>query len=229
MSADPSRANTSREQRDLRILLADDHAMVRDGLKGYIQLVEPNTEIVEADSFESAAAVLAAEDPVSLIILDLNMPGMNRLDGLDRLRGAYPEIPVVILSGSIEHQDIVDALDRGAAGYFPKTMGGRALTNALRLVLAGERYVPSAILESDFPGAPPAADGPADAGVLDALSEREMDVLRLLARGKSNKEVARDLDLQEPTVKTHVTAVFRKLGVSNRTAAAREAFRLGIE
>jgi DNA-binding CsgD family transcriptional regulator len=111
---------------------------------------------------------------------------------------------------------------------------GRALTNALRLVLDGERYVPSVLLEPECAAAPGIANENAPEGGGDAaaalatLSERELDVLRLLARGKSNKEVARDLDLQEATVKTHVTAVFRKLGVSNRTEAAREAFKRGV-
>lgn len=219
------------EDRELRILLADDHAMVRDGIKNYIQVVEPGTSIIEAESFDEAAEILTSDGDIDLIILDLNMPGMNRLEGLDRLRTAYPETPVVILSGSIERADIVDALDHGAAGYFPKTMGGRSLTNALRLVLSGERYVPSVLLTPECAGHAAATLRDPSSGNPDAqtLSERESAVLSLMARGKSNKEIARDLDLQEATIKTHVTGVFRKLGVSNRTEAAREAFKLGLD
>ena len=219
------------ESHELRILLADDHAMVRDGLKNYIQVVEPNTQIIEAETFAEAASILTTDDGIDLVILDLNMPGMNRLEGLDRLHATYPETPVVILSGSIDRADIMGALDHGAAGYFPKTMGGRSLTNALRLVLSGERYVPSVLLT-------PECSGPANAVLrgpssenqnAPGLSEREATVLSLMARGKANKEIARDLELQEATIKTHVTSVFRKLNVSNRTEAAREAYKFGLD
>ncbi|MEP4888032.1 MAG: response regulator transcription factor [Alphaproteobacteria bacterium] len=215
----------------MRILLADDHAMVRDGLKNYIQVVEPNTQIIEAETFDEAAGILSNDEGIDLIILDLNMPGMNRMEGLDKLHAVYPETPVVILSGSIDHADIMGALDHGAAGYFPKTMGGQSLTNALRLVLSGERYVPSVLLTPD-------CSRPADTALREPasknragpdLSERETAVLGLLARGKSNKEIARDLGLQEATIKTHVTSVFRKLDVSNRTEAAREAYKFGLD
>src|SRR5690606_39680833 len=140
------------------------------------------------------------------------------LEGLARMRALRPNTPTVIMSGLARPQDVNEALAAGAAGFFPKTLNGAALVSAVRLVLAGERFVPSA----DHPvagGGEPALDD----AVAGNLTRREREVLDLLTEGMSNKEIARRLDLQEVTIKLHVRGICRKLGAKNRTQAALRA------
>lgn len=218
----------------MRIVLADDHRLVRDGIKFYLSRLASSAQILEAGTFEEALEKATSEDPPDLIILDLNMPGMRGFEGLDIVRDRLPGVPVAILSGSISPEDVIEALDHGAAGYLPKTLSGKAMINALKLILSGERYVPSIALPSSAlrsgrraGGGPPARDR--DAGApMDKLTEREREVLALLVKGKSNKEIARELALQDVTVRLHLKGVFRKLGVSNRTQAAILAVQHGF-
>jgi two-component system, NarL family, nitrate/nitrite response regulator NarL len=164
------------------------------------------------------AAKMASTD---LIILDLAMPGMNGTAGLEQMRARHPNIPVVVLSGRTGREDIMGALNRGANGYLPKTLSGKAMLAALRLVLSGETYVPSIFMEERSRSGGRVGSGAAPG--LDALTERERDVLDFLCQGKSNKEIARDLAIREVTVKVHVGNIMRKLGASNRTQAVRLA------
>lgn len=167
------------------------------------------------------AAAKAA--PADLIILDLTMPGMNGVAGLEHVRARHPGIPVVVLSGRTGREDIMGALNRGANGYLPKTLSGKAMLAALRLVMSGETYVPSILMDERTRPGVRGADHAGGVPGINALTERERDVLDFLCQGKSNKEIARDLAIREVTVKVHVGNIMRKLGAANRTQAVRLA------
>jgi two-component system nitrate/nitrite response regulator NarL len=215
----------------MHILLADDHAMVRDGLIPFLERVGPDVTVVEAATLEEALALGAGCADLGLAILDLYMPGMDRLEGLSRFKTAFPSVPVLILSGSTQPDDAFAAIEAGAAGYIPKTMRGETIIGVLRLVLAGEKYVPPFLFEHrDMvrTAAEPAGPSiPAGSPIM-LLTPRERDILNLIVDGAPNKVIARALDLQEVTVKAHLRNMFRKLGVANRTEAARIALMAGI-
>lgn len=204
----------------MRLLLADDHVLVRDALKSYIERLADDAFVHAVSSFPEAYEVARAEAGLDLIILDLRMPGMNGLEGLTRMRALRPNTPVVIMSGLARPQDISEAMEAGAAGFFPKTLNGAALVSAVRLVLAGERFVPS----TDHAAA--AAEPQGDGEMTNTLTVREREVLEFLTKGLSNKEIARQLELQEVTIKLHVRGICRKLGAKNRTQAALRAVAL---
>ena len=191
----------------MRILIADDHDLVRDTIALFLQ-GEARAETETADSLDAALALLDERGPFDLILLDYNMPGMNGLAGFARMQKAGGGVPVAILSGAASPAIAREAIAVGAAGFVPKTLSARSMVNAIRLMVSGEVFVPYDFIQQD--AAEPAGD----------LSAREMQVLRGLGEGKSNKEIARDLDLQEVTIKLHVKSVCRKLDAKNRTQAA---------
>lgn len=205
------------------ILLADDHNLVREGLKPFLEKLVDSAQVIEAADMESALAAAEQADDLGLIILDLMMPGMNGLRGLERVRRDFPDVPVVILSGHIDRADVLAAIDAGAAGYIPKTVSGAALVSALRLVLDGERYLPSVVLDNADDSAAKTAPS-----IFAGLSPREREVLAHLTNGLTNKEIARQLDLQEITVKVHVRNVYRKIGAGNRAQAVKIAMESGF-
>ncbi len=217
----------------MNILLADDQRLVRETLGMFLNKLGPEVSVIEAGTFDEALSRAAEADVLDLVILDLVMPGMNGLAGLDAMRARLPEVPVVILSGAYRRDDVLDALDRGAHGFIPKTLSAAAMLNVLRLVLSGERYLPSVIFSDAAPwrgeGGGNGAAAPAGDNPLRRLTRREHDVLAVLTKGWSNKEIARELDLQEVTVKVHLKGVFRKLGAANRTQAVKIALQLGWE
>lgn len=190
-------------QRMARILVADDHDLVRDTLAAYLE-AEGLGEVRLAADVDAALALVAETGLFDLILVDYDMPGMSGLAGLARLIAANPGRPVALISGAISNELAEAALEMGAGGFMPKTVGSRSMVAAVRAMLAGEVFAPlSLIRKTDS-----------------LLSPREMDVLRGIALGKSNKEIARDLTLQEVTVKLHVKTMSRKLGAKNRTHAA---------
>ncbi len=241
----------------MKLLLADDHTLFRDALSQYIERSDSGAEIILAEDLERALKILS-EIPEErmlpdLLLLDLRMPGMNGMDGLVRVRKAYPDLPVVLMSGVAEPEDVHQALDLGARGYFPKTLSGRALLQAILLVLSGERFLPldhanNNIMPSYYEGRPRGeknvsvpshgthgdymkrvADLPhKDEAIFSKLTPREQDVLAYLMRGASNKEIAVALDLQVVTVKLHVRGICRKLGAKNRTQAALIAQEMSV-
>ena len=167
--------------------------MVRDALAFYCSRLADDVEVLQAETYNQAAEMAAQATSLDLIILDLNMPGGSGFDGLDAIRKRYPDMPIVILSGSIRHQDMTNALEHGANGYLPKTLGGDAMLNALRLVMSGEKFFPSALYD-EAGNAAEGGDIPADSP-LRTLTPRETEVLEHLLEGKSNKEIATTLDL----------------------------------
>jgi DNA-binding NarL/FixJ family response regulator len=170
-------------------------------------------------SAELALARVAADDSFELVLLDLQMPGMGGFAALEALRRDHPSVPVVVVSASESPADVRAALERGASGFIPKSTRGSVLLSALRLVLAGGIYVPPLMMDAG------AAAHPARSS---ALTGRQVEVLRLLARGLTNREIAEVLQIAEGTVKTHVMHVYETLDVSNRTEAAMRMRELGI-
>lgn len=212
----------------MRLLLADDHILVRDVLKTYLERQEPEADIQVASTLDDALAIAAPDQPLDVIILDLKMPGMNGVEGLVRMRQHRPDVPVVIMSGSERAEDVREVMAAGARGFFPKTLTGPALLSAIRLVLAGERFVPASVLEppSEPAAAPVSSLALEVAGDAVPLTRRELEVLRYLEKGWSNKQIARELDVHEATIKLHVRGICRKLGAKNRTQAAMKAQEL---
>ena len=186
-----------------RILVADDHDLVRETIAAY--LVAEGFQEVQTASDVSAALGRIATGPFDLVLADYDMPGMNGLAGLQRLLDANMPRPVALISGAISADIAVAALELGASGFVPKTLGSRNLVSAVKAMLAGEVFAPVSLIA-------PSAES--------LLSGRELDVLRGICAGKSNKEIARDFGLQEVTVKLHVKTMSRKLGAKNRTHAA---------
>ncbi len=207
----------------MKILVADDHALFREGLRYVLAQLGDEVEMLEAKDCAEALALIGNRSDLDLVLLDLAMPGMDGLAGLRALRARHPSVPVVILAASEEPTDVRQALDGGAMGFIPKSSTSKVMLSALRLVLSGGVYLPPAFLERFQTGRAPIA-----APSLEALglTPRQHDVLRMLGRGQSNKEIARVLGLAEGTVKLHISAILRGLGVDNRTRAVIVAARL---
>jgi DNA-binding NarL/FixJ family response regulator len=209
-------------QQSLRIVIADDHALVRELLERQIRDLG-DVEVLHAGTLQQVLELLAGAGRLDLILLDLRMPGMNGFAGLQAVRQARPDVPVAMLSGQVDPLTIRAALQAGAAGYLPKTMRAAGMLNALRLILAGERYVPDTALAPGEMIPPAAESGGAE------LSRREQDVIKLLMRGQTNKEIARGLNIEEVTVALHLRSIYRKLNVRNRTQAVRVLLERGWE
>jgi len=213
------------------IILADDHKLVRDGLTPFLEELADNANVIEAAGFEHAMKAAEEARNLKLIILDLGMPGMNGLAGVRQMMESYPNVPVVILSGTHDQTAILKAFNLGIAGFIPKSAGSDVMMSALQLVMAGERYIPSQILvgaaiqDAEQPQTNTAPITPStrsiNAARFEKLSKREQHVLELLAGGMTNKEIARSIDLQEATIKIHVKNIYRKMGVNNRVQAVR--------
>lgn len=191
----------------LRILLADDHELVRDSLAAFLQ-ASGFEDVEVAGSLDEAVSTFRAREDFDLVLLDLNMPGMCGLEGLHKMQVVAGDVPVAIISGATQPDKVQAAIDAGAQGFLPKTMPVKSICAAIRFMAAGEIYLPYNLMQQTTE---------ADAF---GLKPREIDVLRGLAEGFSNKEIALKLDLQEVTVKLHVKTLSRKLNARNRTHAA---------
>ena len=194
-----------------KILLADDHDLVRDTVAAYLEGVD-GFQVHTASTLDDALTKMRGLDSFDLLILDYNMPGMDGLAGLDRARNAFPATKIALMAGVANLEVANKAMTQGAHGFIPKSLTAASLVNAIKFVLSGERYFPF-----DF-GSETNASEPT--GVLGTLSKRELQTLEQLCAGLSNKAIARNLEIQEVTVKLHVKNVLAKLGVSNRTQAA---------
>ena len=201
-----------------RVLIADDHPLYCDALRAVVPQACPGADIGEATSQEEVLAAISSGPPFDLVLLDLNLPGATGLSCLAALRRAVPTTPIVVVSAVDDPKIMQDVIMGGASAFVPKSAPGQVLINALRVILAGGTYMPTGIFaalrESD--GAAPTHE----------LTLRQRRVLELLSTGLSNKQIARALDISEITVKAHVSAIFRKLGVSNRVQAGLEARRV---
>lgn len=205
-------------------LICDDHAMMREALAGAVAIGWPEAELTQAADFPGAWR--AAEARLDLIISDLVMPGASPVEGIGKLRALAPATPILVVTGNEEDEVLLALLRLGIAGFAPKTSKSAIIEAAIRLVLAGGRYLPPRVAELAARQVP----GPgvqAAAGAV-RLTERQADVLRLIATGESNKQIARELDLSPATIKAHAAAAMAALGAVNRTDAVVKARGLGL-
>lgn len=220
----------------MKVLLIDDHPLIREGLRGILRQFDKSATILEAGSAYTGLDIAARTPDLELVLLDLHMPDMHGLEALDQFADQYIDLPVVVLSASCDRNTVNSALQRGAAGFIPKSAVSEVLVSALRLVLAGGIYVPPEVVGR---GAPPPVDAPpmmitqSSRGAQQTtstlgLTDRQSEVLGLLVQGKTNKAICRDLNLAEATVKVHVRAILRALNVATRTQAVIAANRMGI-
>jgi len=210
------------------LLLVDDHVMFRQGLKLLLSDLDQNLSFLEAGSCDEALQLIESNS-FSLILLDLHMPGTDGLGTLNVIAAAVPSVPIAVLSGEDNPTVIRGAIEAGASGYVPKTLSSEILIPALKLILAGGIYLPRNALHAtesvnDGFGKPVLAAG--ENGTL--LSGRQTEVLLRAIKGQANKVIALDLGIAEGTVKTHLSAAFKALGVHNRTEAVYAAAKLGI-
>lgn len=216
----------------MKILVVDDHPLIREALKQVLSTLNSDIRVLEAQSAKEGFAVSEAHPDLHLILLDLGLPGEDGLESLPLLRERAPQVPVVVFSAS-DHPDVVRrAIDAGAMGFIPKTSSSALLVNALRFVLAGGVYLPLEVLRqpsSESGGFAESAPGGSPSLRDPGLTQRQAQVLALLVQGKSNKLICRELNLAEGTVKVHVAAVLKTLGVANRTQAVLAVSRLGMK
>lgn len=199
-----------------RILVVEDHALVREGLVAALRRLDGVGELKEAADAESAMEIVRQDDDLDCILLDLMLPGARGYACLTALRNLRPEIPVVVVSGRDDRETVADCLRLGASGFVPKAFDGNQLREALRVVLAGGVYAPAPSAETRPAGG---RSGQAAFGGLRSLTGAQTRVLELLALGRSNREIGLQLGLAEGTVKIHLTAIYRRLGVANRAQA----------
>ncbi|MBS1189163.1 MAG: two component transcriptional regulator, LuxR family [Rhodocyclaceae bacterium] len=214
----------------LKLLVVEDHALVREGLARLLRQLENDVEVTETADFEAALVVLDNERDFDLVLLDLALPGIDGFAGLNILRQRYPALPVAVLSAFDDVPTVTRVINNGASGFIPKAFSGDDLLNAVREVLSGNIFRPGNLQSAKLDDAPPAPPHrgsvhPSEVG----LTERQAQVLGLMVRGLSNREIAEQLELSEGTVKIHATAVFKALGVTSRTQALVAVNRYGID
>ena len=216
----------------MKILIVDDHALIRDALQGVLKKLQRGVTVLEASDSQQAFDIIAGNADINLILLDLTLPDRDGLSVLTELRERYPAIGVVVLSALQDHVNVTKVLDLGASGFIPKSAKPKVMETALQLIFAGGVYIPPEIRPpTGFAEAAPsqqpeyrasenrASENRQDVPPADLkLSERQLDVLALIMQGYSNKAICRWLELAEPTVKNHVTALLRTFDVPNRTA-----------
>lgn len=210
-----------------RIMVADDHALVRGGLVQLVKLVEENVEIIETSDFKQTLNYLGKGLPVDLLLLDLLMPGMSGMESINLICKDWPDVPVIVVSAREHIAAIRSALAAGAMGYIPKTSTPEVMMSAIKLVLSGGVYVPPHVLgantlndelmqESSLTAEPLGSS--MEKGIAQ-LTQRQLEVLDLMALGKPNRDIASDLGLNIGTVKMHSSRIFKTLNVQNRTEA----------
>lgn len=213
----------------MTILLADDHALFRDGMRYVLQQLADEVEILDASSFAEALQFAESRPEINLVLMDLHMPGSNGAPSVRTFNLKHPDMPLVVVSGSEQREDMERVMEYGAMGFISKMTSSKVMLAALRMVLDGGIYLPPQLLQQSVDnmdqGAP---DKRSRRSNEFGLTSRQVDVLRHLSQGLSNKETAQKMGLAEGTVKIHVAAIFQVLHVSNRMDAVRAAQRLGM-
>ncbi|EWY40011.1 transcriptional regulator [Skermanella stibiiresistens SB22] len=210
----------------MRILIGDDHLLFREGLRRLLEQLSADAEFTDASNFDEVLEQLQKEgDAFDLILIDLQMPGWTGFTGLEQICTIASDTPVVVVSASENQSDVRNSLDAGAAGFIPKSSSVKIMLSALNLVFSGGIYLPPSAIHADVAAKamPMHQNFDQQGGERGAnhhqLTQRQWEVLNCLREGKSNKQIAYELGLSEGTVKIHVTAIFKSLGVKNRTQA----------
>ncbi|MCG3732731.1 response regulator transcription factor [Vibrio cincinnatiensis] len=194
------------------IIIADDHPLFRNALFQSVHMAVSGANLLEADSLDALLTLLSKQNEPDLLLLDLKMPGANGMSGLIQLRSEYPELPIVVISANEEPTIVSQVKTHGAFGFIPKSSDMRTLISALNQVLNGDPYFPEGLIVNHA-----ACDDVAEK--IAALTPQQYKVLGMLSDGLLNKQIAYELHVSEATIKAHMTAIFRKLGVKNRTQA----------
>jgi two-component system, NarL family, nitrate/nitrite response regulator NarL len=211
----------------MKVLIVDDHPALREGVAALLRQSGPDTSVLQAGDVAEALAFVAQHADLDIVVLDIVLPGMSGLPAIAEFGRLRPDLPVIVLSSSETPQDARRALAQGALGYVPKSASPQTLIAAIRLVLNGDRYVPPLILDETAAARLAHLRQGAGNAVL-ALTDRQIDVLRQLVEGQSNRTIALGLGLSEKTVKAHVTGIFKALNVVSRTQAAAIAREIGL-
>src|SRR5262249_58342945 len=218
----------ARADRLIKILMADAHFLIRDALRSVLKELSNHVIVLEAADGRQTRQLVSEHADISLILLELNLPDQDGFSVLSELRERHPGTPVVVFSALQDRESVTRALGMGAAGFISKSGRREIMLSALQLVLAGGTYIPPEILSPEGPSLPKLTSAASKMwqDTLD-LTERQVEVLQLLMQGKSNRAICRALNLAEPTVKNHVTAILKALGVTNRTEAVIAVRHLG--
>jgi len=215
----------------MKILIVDDHALFREGLAMLLREIVSAAEIMEAGTCADALALLEANGPVDLILMDIRMPGLSGIAGIVQLRNRHAGIPVVAVSSQDDRATVLRALDAGAMGFLPKSNSKVDLARAMQLILGGGIYLPPSVFVGHAGGNGISTVDPDHGSVVPrdlGLTDRQAEVLRLILEGKSAKLICRELNISVSTVKVHTSAVLRALNVTTRTQAVVVAGRLGL-
>jgi two-component system nitrate/nitrite response regulator NarL len=217
----------------LKVLVIDDHPLVQEGVSAALESLADDVTVMAARDAEQGLSLAAEHPDLDLVLLDLALPGMSGFNLIGKLHERLPSLPVVVLSALEEPENVRHAINAGAMGFVPKSAATRVLIDVLQQVLEGNVTVPLALQSSGPPvshALPGASNDPVAAGEPDValLTLRQLEVLSRVCQGKTNKQIATELGLSEKTVKAHVTAIFKVLGVVNRTQAVLVARRVGM-
>ncbi|SAL79172.1 transcriptional regulator [Caballeronia terrestris] len=213
----------------MKFLVADDHELIRQGVKSLLRRLDPDAQFDEADSWDTLAAAARPDANHDLAIVDLHMSGMASAASLVALLKANPALPLLVLSAEESVEEMRAVLAAGALGFVPKREPANVMLKAIELVLSGGAYVPIEALSLITPASPQARTGVAETPpsmlqphhrhLMENLSPRQQEIMRLVHRGWTNKMIARELGVAEGTVKVHLSVIFRALSVHNRSAA----------
>jgi DNA-binding NarL/FixJ family response regulator len=213
----------------MKVLIVDDHALIREALHAVLKQLKREAIVFEASNSRQAMQIVEEHPDIGLILLDINLPDLDGFSVLRELRDRYPTVAIIMLSSSDDQDTVKRAFKLGALGFIPKTTEREVMLNAIKLVLSGGIYIPSEILEETI--SPRLTNRPATQDSLKGikLTDRQIEVLALLMKGKSNKVIAKTLNMAVPTVKNHITVVLKALGVTSRTEAVIKVGKMGWE
>ena len=213
----------------MKILVVDDHALFREGLRLLLAKLSPQARTVDVGDLNAALAAARQHDDFDLVLFDLGLPGVSGMAALKEFRRANEALPVVVLSGLADRLTVLEAIEHGAMGFIPKTASPEALNVALRKVLSGGVCLPAAVLQADVPQL--GLDRPPPLKCLSELNltQRQQQVFKLIVQGRPNKLIARDLGVSESTIKAHVKPILKALDVTSRIGAILAVGRLGLQ
>lgn len=219
----------------MKILVADDHELFLKGLELILGDLDDNVELTFAHNYTDIFYIIEQKQDFNLVLTDLAMPGANWLEAIKKIHEKLPETPIIILSAVFDKEIVQKTIEIGAAGYIPKTSSNAVILSAVKLVLSGGAYIPPELLNSSLKNefdilkqVEDIQDNKSIKENIKILTPRQIEVIRLIAKGSSNKQIAYELGLTEGTVKLHVTAILKVFNVYNRTGAVMEATHLGL-